>query len=923
MLLYYSTPRMSIGGIVTLASYGLVINQLTSAATSSSLSFSSSSTSDTTTTIFSTPSISTMSTTIEAYKPLIEKVQKKMNTRNSDGKDEDVGVEGKEKNDEDDGEEFTTTMRELCDCPVGSCVAVIVHEGVFINSMNTSSSNITITVPTGSPHFDTVAHLLPIVDEINNDNGGGVRGQAMMYKWQKCSNSDDNDNEIDDHHGGRGGGGSVAAAWFMQTGGSGRLKGFVWPPSEEEGGEYQLRYCRAIDGYVWEHADKEVEEAERREREMRSGRTLTEVIVNHELLAKLEERIAAAAPQQRRRRSSSLLPRSSLGEQKQQTTTAEPTIHIYYTDVAEDYVLQKTDFETMRDYLDFQVGQLNFALATSAVDMRLKLFCATNLGNQIKDRYQVNGSSIHFLEGLSRWIARYAPENLDYGADYHYFMTKGQSGSVVGVAGLGGRIAWGSIGFSDWTRKGPLDANVISTVVHELGHNLGLGHNNWTNSEGRGNVMSYDKVSHLNEVYFTNKDRWITWNNGKRVRLGDELGDRFVAGSRWPWNGDDAKLLHDRRFIYADYAPETAECPLCPNHLGVAAWGSGGDCNISRCEQGFVRGLGGRVCNPDRMPSAMNVTCNNECLLSRNGICEDGGEGSERDRCHLGSDCDDCGVRVEACNRAHATAYGEWCAILACEDGWVPNRRQQSCVNATCNNECHRAHDGVCQDRGLQGWRGCSPGSDCADCGVPCDKPHALSYTADCQHVTACEEGYVVDPLLDGCLACHLQRIEHAVAYDNQTCLILECEKGWGPTGDGKRCERNEGTYEQCNNDCPMFANNGNCEDGGEGSYLAEICGPNKSIRCPCALGSDCNDCGVRPIGCKKPHAVSYRGTGVCIIAECDEGFVVSRHGEACILPTFAPTAAPTTMPTAQPTVAPTPEPTPYPPTPPPVLTLK
>ena len=39
-------------------------------------------------------------------------------------------------------------------------------------------------------------------------------------------------------------------------------------------------------------------------------------------------------------------------------------------------------------------------------------------------------------------------------------------------------------------------------------------------------------------------------------------------------------------------------------------------------------------------------TCSNECFWTPfNGICDDGGPGSEYHRCHLGLDCADCGWR--------------------------------------------------------------------------------------------------------------------------------------------------------------------------------------------------------------------------------------------------------------------------------------
>jgi hypothetical protein len=43
-----------------------------------------------------------------------------------------------------------------------------------------------------------------------------------------------------------------------------------------------------------------------------------------------------------------------------------------------------------------------------------------------------------------------------------------------------------------------------------------------------------------------------------------------------------------------------------------------------------------------------DALCNNKCFFAKNGVCEDGGAGSAAGvECAFGSDCTDCGLRVD------------------------------------------------------------------------------------------------------------------------------------------------------------------------------------------------------------------------------------------------------------------------------------
>nr|XP_006820193.1 PREDICTED: uncharacterized protein LOC102809495 [Saccoglossus kowalevskii] len=79
-----------------------------------------------------------------------------------------------------------------------------------------------------------------------------------------------------------------------------------------------------------------------------------------------------------------------------------------------------------------------------------------------------------------------------------------------------------------------------------------------------------------------------------------------------------------------------------------------------------------------------DVSCTDTCYLSNDGICDDGGEGSQYSYCAYGTDCADCGIRPIT----------------------------------LCNNECRYHGDGDCDDGGDgSSYSICELGTDCDDCG--------------------------------------------------------------------------------------------------------------------------------------------------------------------------------------------------------------
>ncbi|MEM9187743.1 MAG: hypothetical protein AAGF12_01105 [Myxococcota bacterium] len=94
-------------------------------------------------------------------------------------------------------------------------------------------------------------------------------------------------------------------------------------------------------------------------------------------------------------------------------------------------------------------------------------------------------------------------------------------------------------------------------------------------------------------------------------------------------------------------------------------------------------------------PSA-SANCTDTCSYAGDGECDDGGPDSQYDVCGLGTDCMDCGPRT---------------------DSGTPVGGTRPPTSGTCDDSCHWARDGVCDD-GRPGAvsASCAPGTDCTDC---------------------------------------------------------------------------------------------------------------------------------------------------------------------------------------------------------------
>ena len=168
---------------------------------------------------------------------------------------------------------------------------------------------------------------------------------------------------------------------------------------------------------------------------------------------------------------------------------------------------------------------------------------------------------------------------------------------------------------------------------------------------------------------------------------------------------------------------------------------------------------------PPEFPGGGMFTCLDTCVTSSNGVCNDGGVGSESSWCPLGTDCQDCGGRVvphpprappappgriySCSNTCHYPSYNAKAENGQCEDNWPcplgtdcedcgprityappppwpfppppffppPSPPPMWCSN-TCNEREGNAFTGTCQDGGVGSISAACPfGTDCADCG--------------------------------------------------------------------------------------------------------------------------------------------------------------------------------------------------------------
>ena len=171
--------------------------------------------------------------------------------------------------------------------------------------------------------------------------------------------------------------------------------------------------------------------------------------------------------------------------------------------------------------------------------------------------------------------------------------------------------------------------------------------------------------------------------------------------------------------------------------------------------------------------------CDNTCYYYfANGVCQDGGPGSEEVYCDFGTDCDDCGVRLMP--PAAPPAPPPLPPSLPPPPA-LPGRCDNTCTSddGSFQQPAGYYSDGRCSDGGpgseYESWlRVCDLGTDCDDCGVRVYPPSPPS--APPQSPGMCD---------NTCIKCD----------------FLGCS----------------GLASQTQADMAVYTSNGVCNDGGEG----------------------------------------------------------------------------------------------------------
>jgi hypothetical protein len=214
--------------------------------------------------------------------------------------------------------------------------------------------------------------------------------------------------------------------------------------------------------------------------------------------------------------------------------------------------------------------------------------------------------------------------------------------------------------------------------------------NNWvwqaptsTCSGGPGSVSRYASVYRLTTTSpnpVAVEIRLLTADNSEFVSLAD--GVIHLYSSAGPWETGAACLGTGTPTSAASSAlsavPVTAGAPVW---IVVTSTGAAVDGSYD-----LVVGLTSAAQSTD-------PACADSCPGAGNGVCQDGGRGSEASDCASGSDCSDCGSRD-------------------------PSDPGGGGGGDLCEDTCLFAFDGSCDDGGDGfGFGFCDLGTDCSDCG--------------------------------------------------------------------------------------------------------------------------------------------------------------------------------------------------------------
>ena len=228
--------------------------------------------------------------------------------------------------------------------------------------------------------------------------------------------------------------------------------------------------------------------------------------------------------------------------------------------------------------------------------------------------------------------------------------------------------------------------------------------------------------------------------------------------------------------------------------------------------------------------------CTNTCLYASDSLCDDGGVGSEWSDCALGTDCMDCGPRGSS-SHSHQPQAG-----------------------VACTETCVYASDGDCDDGGPGAeFTNCSLGTDCTDCGPRSSHSHTPHSHTPHSHSPTPSHSHTPHS--------HAPTPSHS--HTPHSHFPMPWLSHFPPSPPFFIIAPPSPPFVSCENTC-VTANDGACDDGGEGSE-------NRYEFRTCQLGSDCNDCGPRD-----------QGFWYCINARCESTEFIwmpepDPSGEACI----------------------------------------
>ena len=255
------------------------------------------------------------------------------------------------------------------------------------------------------------------------------------------------------------------------------------------------------------------------------------------------------------------------------------------------------------------------------------------------------------------------------------------------------------------------------TVIQSFIHN-----NQVSGGGGAGVYMSHTSKISIHETSF--KSNNASSNKGHHIfsyGLGTKIPTLSIVNTYF-----DNQYPHSENF-HGDGIWETCSSAPCteepftgtcngrtPSKLGVFCGYSASLLSTS-CPGEYVIHVNATLPVPSRIPKCCSgPICSNTCKHANDGVCDDGGTGSQYSVCGYGTDCTDCGCRSERPTTTTTTT--------------APSTTTTTVCSGICSNTCEHANDGTCDDGGKGSiYKLCREGTDCTYCGCRPDTTGAVS----------------------------------------------------------------------------------------------------------------------------------------------------------------------------------------------------